>query len=514
MKTRTPTPPHHRLGGAAVAGIIPRWEWRVFGRGFGAAEDAFAALTPGRVEEGDEIYLLSAAGSNVKIRDGLMDIKLLREVDAAGLERWEPVMKTGFPLSRGDVARVFDALGVDPPPLTRDAYTLEQFLAGLVEPGDAVRVVRVHKRRVRFTLGGCMAELTDVEADGRAARSIAVELEDPSAVIAAVRGLGFDGRVNTSYPRGLAALVDAGPRRHAVIDVGTNSVKFHIGERDAAGRWRAIVDRAEMTRLGEGLGDHGAIAVEPLERTVAAIAGMVEEARRHQVRATAAVGTAGLRIASNRDQVIAAIQARTGITVEVLPGEEEARLAYLAVRAGLGAPEGPLVVFDTGGGSSQFTFGRGPQVEERFSVNVGAVRYTERFGLTGAVAPGVLADALAAIAADLARLDGRPRPDALVAMGGAVTNMTAVKLALASYDPDLVQGAVLDRAEIDRQIELYRRRDAERRRQIVGLQPKRAEVILAGACIVRTVMDKLGQQTLTVSDRGLRHGLLLDRFGA
>jgi exopolyphosphatase/guanosine-5'-triphosphate,3'-diphosphate pyrophosphatase len=497
-----------------VAGIIPRWEWRVFGRGSGPAKDAFAALTPVRVEEGDELYLLSAAGSNVKIRNDLMDIKLLREVDAAGLERWEPVMKVGFPLPRGDVASVFDALGVDPPPPTRDAYTLEQFLAELVEPCNAVRVVRVHKRRVRSTLGGCMAELTDVEADGRATRSIAVESEDASAVIAAVRSLGLDGQVNTSYPRGLAALVDDGPRRHAVIDVGTNSVKFHIGERDAAGRWRAIVDRAELTRLGEGLGDHGAIAAEPLERTVAAIARMVEEARRHQVRATAAVGTAGLRIARNRDQVIAAIRARTGITVEVIPGEEEGRLAYLAVRAGLGAPEGSLVVFDTGGGSSQFTFGRGPQVEERFSVNVGAVRYTERFGLAGAVAPEVLRDALAAIAADLSRLDGRPRPDALVAMGGAVTNMTAVKLGLATYDPDLVQGAILDRAEIDRQIELYRSRDAEARRGIVGLQPKRAEVILAGACIVRAVMDKLGQQTLTVSDRGLRHGLLLDRFGA
>jgi exopolyphosphatase / guanosine-5'-triphosphate,3'-diphosphate pyrophosphatase len=497
-----------------VAGIIPRWEWRLFGIGFRPAEDAFAPLTRGRVEEGDEVYLLSAAGSNVKLRDGLMDIKLLREVDAAGLERWEPVMKAGFPLARGDVARVFDALGVDPPPLTRDAYTWEQLLAGLVEPGDAVRVVRVHKRRARFTLGGCMAELTEVEAHGRGVRTIAVEAEDPSAVIAAVRRLGLDVRANTSYPRGLAALVVDGPRRHAVIDVGTNSVKFHIGERDTAGRWRAVVDRAEMTRLGEGLGVHGAIAVEPLERTMAAIAAMVDEAIRHRVRATAAVGTAGLRIASNRDQVVEAIQARTGITVQVIPGEEEGRLAYLAVRAGLGAPEGTLVVFDTGGGSSQFTFGRGPLVAERFSVNVGAVRYTERFGLAGAVAAEVLGDALAAIAADLSRLDGRPRPDALVAMGGAVTNMTAVKLALATYDPDLVQGAILDRAEIDRQIELYRSRDAERRRQIVGLQPKRAEVILAGACIVRTVMDKLGQQTLTVSDRGLRHGLLLDRFGA
>jgi exopolyphosphatase / guanosine-5'-triphosphate,3'-diphosphate pyrophosphatase len=298
-----------------------------------------------------------------------------------------------------------------------------------------------------------------------------------------------------------------------VIDVGTNSVKFHVGERGAGGRWRTIVDRAELTRLGEGLGDHGAISAEPLERTVAAIADMVEEARRHQVQATAAVGTAGLRIARNRDQVIAAIRTRTGVTVEVISGEEESRLAYLAARAGLGATEGSLVVFDTGGGSSQFTFGRGPQVEERFSVNVGAVRYTEQFGLAGAVVPEVLGDALAAIAADLARLDGRPPPDALVAMGGAVTNMTAVKLEMATYNPDRVQGAVLDRAELDRQIQLYRSRDAEARRGIVGLQPKRAEVILAGACIVRTIMDKLGQQTLTVSDRGLRHGVLVHRFG-
>ena len=495
-----------------MAAIIPRWEWRVFGSDFGAAEEALAALPPGPAEESDELYLLSAAGGNVKVRDGVMDIKLLREVDGDGLERWEPVMKAGFPLAAAEVARVFQALEVVPPSLTQDAYSLDQLLADLVGPSGAVRVVRVHKRRVRYRLGGCMAEIAEVEADGRTQRTVAVESEDPSAVMAAVRGVGLDGHTNTSYPRGLAALV-TGSWRHAVIDVGTNSVKLHVGERDPGGSWRAIVDRAEVTRLGENLEHAGAISAEPLERTVAAIAAMVEEARRHGVRATAAAGTAGLRIAHNREDVIAAILARTGLTVEVISGEEEGRLAYLAVRAGLGAPEGSLVVFDTGGGSSQFTFGRGPQVDEQFSVPVGAVRYTERFGLAGVVEPGVLDHALAAISADLARLDGRPPPDALVAMGGAVTNITAVKLGLATYDPDLVQGAVLDRAEIDRQIELYRSRDAEARRAIVGLQPKRAEVILAGACIVRTVMEKLGQQTLTVSDRGLRHGLLIDRFG-
>jgi exopolyphosphatase/guanosine-5'-triphosphate,3'-diphosphate pyrophosphatase len=198
---------------------------------------------------------------------------------------------------------------VVPPSLTRDAYRLDQFLAELAGPSGAVRVVRVHKRRVRYRLGGCMAEIAEVQADGRTQRTVAVESDDPSAVIAAVRGVGLDGHANTSYPRGLAALID-GPSRHAVIDVGTNSVKFHVGERDASGSWRAIVDRAEVTRLGENLQHTGAISAEPLERTVAAIAGMVEEARRHQVRTTAAVGTAGLRIARNREDILAAIRAR------------------------------------------------------------------------------------------------------------------------------------------------------------------------------------------------------------
>jgi exopolyphosphatase/guanosine-5'-triphosphate,3'-diphosphate pyrophosphatase len=146
-------------------------------------------------------------------------------------------------------------------------------------------------------------------------------------------------------------------------------------------------------------------------------------------------------------------------------------------------------------------------------VSVGAVRFTERFGLADAVTPEVLSEALAAIAGDLSRLDGHPTPDALVGMGGAVTNIAAVHHRLTTYDPDVVQGTVLDRAEVARQIELYRSRDADARRAIAGLQPKRADVILAGACIVATVMDKLSRQELTVSDRGLRHGLLVDRFG-
>ncbi len=163
--------------------ITPRWEWRSFGPRFGEAEKRLAALTPGGVQETDEVYLLSGAGGNVKIRAALMDIKVLREVNADGLEQWTPVMKAGFPLPAAEAAKVVAALGLPVPAAIRASYTLDEFIAQFAAPGGAVREVKVHKRRTRYTVGGCMAELSDVVANGKPTRTIAVESEDAAAVI-------------------------------------------------------------------------------------------------------------------------------------------------------------------------------------------------------------------------------------------------------------------------------------------------------------------------------------------
>jgi exopolyphosphatase/guanosine-5'-triphosphate,3'-diphosphate pyrophosphatase len=497
-----------------MAAIVPRWEWRTFGAHFGIAERKFAELTPGAVQESEELYFLGGSGeANAKVRDNVMDIKVLREMNADGLERWEPVMKQSFPIAAADVAKVSASVGVAVPAIGRQTYTLDQFTDEVIAPSGALQPVPVHKRRVRYTVGGCTSELTDVQANGRRTRAIAIEGEDANAVLAAVASVGLRGFFNMNYAMGLRALLDDAPERFAVIDVGTNSVKLHVAERTDDGSWRTLVDRAELTRLGEGLEKSGEIAPAAVERTANAMLEMSSEAKRSGVRAIIAVGTAGLRVARNSSVVVDEIRARTGVSIEVITGAEEGRLAYLAAKAGLRMPRS-VVVFDTGGGSTQFTFGQGSQVDEQFSVNMGAVRYTEQFGLAEAVAPEVLRTALDAIAADLWPIDGRPPADALVAMGGAITNMAAVMHGLAEYDRDVVQGTVLSRAEIDRQIEMYRSRDTAERRSIIGLQPKRAEVILAGACIIRTVMSKLGQDALRVSDRGLRHGVLVERCGA
>jgi exopolyphosphatase/guanosine-5'-triphosphate,3'-diphosphate pyrophosphatase len=475
--------------------IVPRWEWRVFAERFGAAEGRLASLATAAAEVSDEQYVLGLGSeASVKVRDGLMD------------------MKAGFPLARADVVRVMEALGASPGDLARARYSLDELVGEVLGPRADLLVLGVHKERVRFTVGGCMAELSELRTEHTATRTVAVESEDADRVIAAVRELGLVAPRNVSVPRKLKALAAFGARRYAVIDVGTNSVKFHIGERAADGAWRAIVDRADVTRLGQDLERTGRLGEDAIHRTAQAIAGMAEEAARHGVESIVAVGTAGLRLAPNRAELIDAVRRVHGVEVEVIPGDEEARLAYLATASELEVGDGTIVVFDTGGGSSQFTIGRGTHVQERFSLDVGAVRCMERFGLDGSVDEATLTAALEAITADLARLDDWPAVERVVGMGGAVTNLTAVKHGLAVYDRDVVHGTVLDRAEIDRQIELYRTRDADRRRAIVGLQPNRAPVILAGACIVRSILAKLGRDSLTVSDRGLRHGLLVERF--
>jgi exopolyphosphatase/guanosine-5'-triphosphate,3'-diphosphate pyrophosphatase len=492
----------------AALPTIGRWEWRAFGDAIAPAERHLTVVTPERVHESDELYVLSSASdASVKLRDGVIDVKELQRVRADGLQQWLPVLKAPLPLDAGAANRVLTALGV-PATLDRAIRSVDE----LVAAGPGLRALVVHKRRRRYMVGGCMAELTELTSGERSTTTVAVEADDPELVRRTGLALGLGERENTAVARGLKAFSGFGARRFAVVDVGTNSVKFLLAERAPDGTWLTLADRAELTRLGEDLEQTGRLGAAPVTRTTEAIASMAEDAGRAGAEAIAAVGTAGLRIAPNSAEFITAVQARCGVTVEVISGEEEARLAYLAATAGLEA-SGSLAVFDSGGGSSQFTFGDPRNVSERFSVNVGAVRLTERFGLGGVVSEEALDSAIAAIAVELTRIDRRSRPDRVIGMGGAVTNLAAVKHGLATYDHDVVQGTILDRLEIDRQIDLYRTRTAEQRREIVGLQPARAEVILAGACIVRTVLALLGAGALTVSDRALRHGLLAERFG-
>ena len=191
--------------------IVPRWEWRTFGDDFGEVERKLAATEPERVQESNETYVLSVASdASVKVRDGLMDVKLLEEVDGDGLEQWRPTMKAEFPLAADGVRQVFDALAVPLPPLARDEYTVDQLVGELVEPDPRLRAVEVHKHRERFTVGGAMAELSEIRVAEGGRGTIAIESEDSSLVVAAVHELGLPLRPNVCLARGLKALVGFG----------------------------------------------------------------------------------------------------------------------------------------------------------------------------------------------------------------------------------------------------------------------------------------------------------------
>jgi exopolyphosphatase/guanosine-5'-triphosphate,3'-diphosphate pyrophosphatase len=183
--------------------IISRWEWRTFGDSFGPAAAALRQWASTGESQGDERYLLTTDGDNVKIRDELLDIKVLREVDERGLERWEPSLKAGFPLDARTLVATFDALRRPLPVLSRDEYSQEQLLSELIEPTDSIRISHVHKRRARYMLGDCMGELSDLEVDGRQIHTLALESVDPAAVVAQLGALGLEDRVNISVPRAL-----------------------------------------------------------------------------------------------------------------------------------------------------------------------------------------------------------------------------------------------------------------------------------------------------------------------
>jgi len=300
-------------------------------------------------------------------------------------------------------------------------------------------------------------------------------------------------------------------KRVAIIDIGTNSIKFFVGERQEDGTIKTIVDKNDIAQLGEGLRETGVICPEALERNAQSVAAFAKEAIENGAEKIVSVGTMALRTAKNSADFVARVKELCGVEVQVIPGEEEARLSYLAVLSGLPLEEGgELVIFDTGGGSTEFIFGQGTTLKNRFSVNLGALIITEKFFSDDPVAEGSVDAAIAYIDEEFAKAGVVGKPLQVVGMGGTVTSMGAVKHKMVKYNPDIIQGSTLTKEDVQEQVDSYAARTVEQRRELPGLQPKRAGTILAGACILKDILARLDAPQLTISDRGLRHGLAFD----
>jgi exopolyphosphatase/guanosine-5'-triphosphate,3'-diphosphate pyrophosphatase len=303
--------------------------------------------------------------------------------------------------------------------------------------------------------------------------------------------------------------------RLAAIDVGTNTVLLLVAER-RGDRLVPVVERAEITRLGRGVDASRRLDPAAVSDTVEVLARFAAEARALGAGAIACVATSAARDAANGAEFFAAARAAAGLEPEVISGDEEARLVWASAWRDFGGA-GPLAVLDVGGGSTEFTAGDGPAPRERTSLQMGAVRLTERHvrtdppssaerGALRAAARGAVAP-VAGLAQGLAALPGAR----LVGVAGTVTTLAAVEQALPVYDAERVHGSALTLAKIEALVARLAALDVRARAALPGMEPKRADVIVAGAVIVAEAMRAAGFDRLTVSDRGVRWGLVYER---
>ncbi|WP_437783119.1 Ppx/GppA phosphatase family protein [Sorangium sp. So ce1097] len=301
----------------------------------------------------------------------------------------------------------------------------------------------------------------------------------------------------------------------AAIDIGTNSVLLLIAER-RGGELVALVERATITRLGQGVDAARALAPEAVERTLACLARYGEEIRSLGVERVDAVGTSAMRDAAGGEAFIARARDLLGAAPRVISGPEEAELTYAGALTGLDLPaRGPRIVFDVGGGSTEIIVGdAGGQVERAVSLDVGSVRLTERHVRSDPPAEAELeavrADARAALATVPAGpLSGAPT---LIGVAGTVTTLAALMRDVVPYDSARVHGARVSGAEVVAITSRLAALPLAARRQLPALDPARADVIVAGSVLIEEILAWASRAAgapvdLIASDRGVRWGL-------
>ena len=304
--------------------------------------------------------------------------------------------------------------------------------------------------------------------------------------------------------------------RFAAVDLGTNTILLLVAELDEDGSFRVITDRAEITRLGEGVDKTGAFSLAAEERSFATLKDYLRACKDLGVADIVAAGTSALRDARNGPAFIDRLKRKLGLELRVLSGEDEARCSYLAVDRGLQLKAENVLIVDVGGGSTEFIWAKAGALHRWASLNLGSVRLTERFFHSDPPLAEERTRMAAAIDAELRALLnqwGRTAScDVMVGIAGTFTTLAAVMKGLKNYSHSEVQGSRLALAEVERQVQLYQTKTIAERKQIAGLEPKRADVILAGALLIQRIMALFGMDKVVVSDQGIRYGLLYEKI--
>jgi exopolyphosphatase / guanosine-5'-triphosphate,3'-diphosphate pyrophosphatase len=315
-----------------------------------------------------------------------------------------------------------------------------------------------------------------------------------------------------SVPPASAAL----SRRLATIDLGTNTVRLLVVEAQGI-EWRSLLEAQRVTRLGEGQADSGMLREVPMQRTASVVAAFVRQAEALGALEIRIVGTSAVREASNRADFLARVRSVSGRSVEVISGHDEARLTTAGVAAGLPALGGSFLLFDIGGGSTEFVLAEAGRPVEVVSLRLGVVALAERHLDAGPVGPDrylALEEAVReALAVGLGADIVRSHAPALVGSAGTITTLAALDLGLQAYDADRVHGHRLTRQSVEALLKRLCGQSVAERAALPCLEPGRADLIVPGTAICLAVLERLDFDALTVSDRGLREGILCEILG-
>jgi exopolyphosphatase/guanosine-5'-triphosphate,3'-diphosphate pyrophosphatase len=315
-----------------------------------------------------------------------------------------------------------------------------------------------------------------------------------------------------------AGAVPAGQADSAVaaIDIGTNSTRILVARPGSDGRLQTLARRNTITRLGERVDAAGKLADGAVERTLACLRDYRPLLDEHRVGSVLVAATSAARDASNREAFFDAVEEVVGARPELLRGEEEGRLAFRGATGELDPQLGPFLVVDIGGGSTEFILGEldpPTEVAGVLSVDVGCVRLTEKFLLHDPPEPEELTASISLVEAyleDVRReLPGVAEVRTLVGVAGTITTVAAVEIGLAAYDRDRIHHFRLTREAAE---DVFRTLATETRADRIhnpGLEEARADVIVAGCCVLVAIMRRLGFDEMVVSESDILDGIAL-----
>jgi exopolyphosphatase / guanosine-5'-triphosphate,3'-diphosphate pyrophosphatase len=299
--------------------------------------------------------------------------------------------------------------------------------------------------------------------------------------------------------------------RLASIDIGTNTILMLVADVERNGTLSVVRDEHFIARLGKGVDENGFIQKETFQRVHKILSQLKSIIDSHGVQHLAACGTSALRDAANRQEFVDFIKEHLSIEITILSGQEEAELTYLgAVSEYLeDFPSGEFAVLDIGGGSTELVTGIGLNVSSAVSIDVGSVRLTERILKNNPPENAALENAVNLIQNHLENISPLPPVTKLVGVAGTLTTLAALDLQLKTFDAALINRYVLARETIERIFQELRHLTLDQIRRYPQIHPSRADILLAGILILRETLHKVNLSQITVSDRGLRYGILM-----